>query len=93
MRSLLQVAKRGWCLMASLTAIADNFGENMVDEQNSFLKALVNSIVDAIVTFDVKGEIVDVNTSTNRIFGYSDRELIGRNVSILIPEADAHNHD
>ncbi len=60
---------------------------------DSLYRAIVDTAVDAIVTIDWNGAIRSVNHATERLFGYSAAELIGRNVNILMPEPYAGEHD
>jgi len=57
------------------------------------MRAILNTATDAIVTIDRNGTILRINPATERMFGYSKDELLGQNVSILMPEpyADEHN--
>lgn len=57
------------------------------------LEAIRNSAVDAIITIDERGRIEAVNPATEQMFGYSSDELLGRNVSILMPSPDRERHD
>ena len=50
--------------------------------------AIVNTAVDAIITFDETGLIRSTNPATGRIFGFEEAELIGRDVGVLIPDED-----
>lgn len=59
----------------------------------SKLEAILNSAVAAIITIDTRGLIDSVNPATERIFGYTARELIGQNVRILMPEPFHSEHD
>src|SRR5574343_1053412 len=45
------------------------------------VQAISDNVLDAIVTSDEKGNIISVNKSTERIFGWSSAELIGQNVA------------
>jgi len=56
------------------------------------IRAIMDTVLDGIVTIDEDGLIVSANLSVERIFGYSLSELIGAPVSMLMPEPDAANH-
>lgn len=59
----------------------------------SWTEAVVEAAIDAIITIDEYGRIEFVNTSVQRMFGYSAEELIGQNISILMPEPHRSLHD
>jgi PAS domain S-box-containing protein len=59
----------------------------------SMLDAILQSAVGAIVTINTKGAIQTVNPATLGLFEYSEAELLGHNVSILMPEPDRARHD
>lgn len=56
-------------------------------------RAILQSMVDGMVTIDSKGKILHVNNAITRLFGYQPKELIGSNVRILMPEPDRTAHD
>ncbi|HSR53142.1 MAG TPA: PAS domain S-box protein [Acidobacteriota bacterium] len=56
-------------------------------------RAIVENVIDGIITINSGGIIQSLNSSALRIFGYREGELEGRNVSILMPEEDAGKHD
>lgn len=62
-------------------------------EQAAILRAILNTAVDAIITIDEQGMMRHVNAATERLFGYSRDELVGRNVSMLMPSPDREQHD
>ncbi|MEX2450147.1 MAG: PAS domain S-box protein [Rhodospirillales bacterium] len=55
---------------------------------------ILDTLPDAVVIADGKGTIVAVNERFVAIFGYDKKELVGRKIEILIPEAirDTHAH-
>lgn len=57
------------------------------------LRAIFNTVADAIITIDQRGNIVDLNHATLRLFGYAREELLGENVKILMPSPFREVHD
>lgn len=57
------------------------------------MRAIVHANIDAIVTINGFGKITTVNPATETMFGYSPDRLIGKNVSMLMPEPYASQHD
>jgi PAS domain S-box-containing protein len=56
-------------------------------------RALVESAVDAIVSADATGRIVSWNTAAERLLGYGADEVLGRPLTILIPEELREAHE
>ena len=56
-------------------------------------RAVMQAAVDAIITITDKGIVMDFNPAAERIFGYRADEVLGRNVSMLMPEPYRSNHD
>ncbi len=55
-------------------------------------QGVLATAVNAIVTISDQGLIETVNEATERIFGYTREEMIGRNVSMLMPEPYRSHH-
>jgi two-component system sensor kinase FixL len=53
---------------------------------SSELQALMDAAVDAVIIFDHRGCITACNGSAERLFGYARGELLGQDVSALMPE-------
>ncbi|MBF0324692.1 MAG: EAL domain-containing protein [Alphaproteobacteria bacterium] len=51
------------------------------------IRAIMDTVLDGILTIDEDGIIVSANLSVERIFGSSLAELIGANVAVLMPES------
>lgn len=57
------------------------------------LSAIVESVVEAIVTIDSKGTINTANSAADKLFGYASGEMIGQNVKILMTGDHSEHHD
>lgn len=57
------------------------------------LVALVKLAVDAIITIDDKGIVTTFNDAACAMFGYTEEEIVGNNVKILMHESDRQDHD
>jgi len=63
-------------------------------DQNSLLfDAIMEAAVDAIIVADAKGSMIRANAAALKLFGHNAEEMVGRNVSMLMPEAMAVLHD
>lgn len=64
-----------------------------LESANVRLNAILQTAVDGFVVVDTKGIIEEVNPAVSRLFGYSSSELIGQNVSLLMPSNERNMHD
>jgi two-component system sensor kinase FixL len=56
-------------------------------------RSIVDSAVDAILVIDHRGRIEEFNDAATRLFGYAAPEVLGQNVSMLMPEPYRREHD
>ena len=59
----------------------------------SEMRAVLDAAVDAVIIIDGRGLIETFNRAAERMFGYTMDEVLGRNISMLMPEPDRSNHD
>ncbi|MBI5451116.1 MAG: PAS domain S-box protein [Gammaproteobacteria bacterium] len=64
-----------------------------LEESEAKNRSILQTVADAIVTIDGQGIIESFNPAAEQIFGYARAEVIGRNVSLLMPEPYHSTHD
>jgi two-component system sensor kinase FixL len=62
-------------------------------ENAALLIAIIENAIDGIITIDERGNIETINPSACKLFEYLPEEVIGKNVSVLMPPADKQQHD
>lgn len=62
-------------------------------ENAALLHALVHNAIDGIITIDERGSVESINPSACRLFAYSEHEVLGNNIAMLMPSPDREDHD
>jgi len=57
------------------------------------VEAAIDSAVNAIIIIDEHGVVQKVNPATAKMFGFAHDEMLGQNISILMPEPHRADHD
>ncbi|MBF0373687.1 MAG: PAS domain S-box protein, partial [Alphaproteobacteria bacterium] len=71
-----------------LTAMA-----KALERDHGRMQAVLEAAVDGVVIIDARGTVESINSAVERIFGYTAEEVVGRNVSFLMPEPYRSQHD
>ncbi len=66
--------------------------EETLRRSEAEIRAVLDTAVDGIITIDKRGILQSFNPAAARIFGYSSDEVIGQNLTILMPEPDGSQH-
>ena len=77
-------------VMQDITTIKKS--EEEIRESEKRLQAVTNSAIDSIMTIDETGIIIGWNPAAEKMFGYSEREIISHPMEFLIPERYLDGH-
>jgi PAS domain S-box-containing protein len=67
--------------------------EQQLRSSDARWQSVIESAVDGIVVIDAKGRIEAFNPAAERLFGYTEAELVGQNVNVLMPSPYHQEHD
>ena len=59
----------------------------------SRLQAIIETSIEGIITTDDAGIIQSFNPAAEKIFSYNEDEVIGKNISMLMPSPYQEQHD
>ena len=79
-------------------AVADDDDtEGLSEREHSLEQALLGSILatvpDALIVIDMAGRIVSFSAAAQRMFQYAETDVLGENISMLMPSPDRERHD
>jgi PAS domain S-box-containing protein len=57
------------------------------------LNSVIETAIDGIITIDTRGRIESINPAVTKLFDYTEEDLIGKNVSVLMPNPYHDQHD
>jgi PAS domain S-box-containing protein len=83
-------------LLDTMTSVGRQIGlaveraraEQALRESMARKTAMLDAAFDAIITMDAEGLVVEVNSATERIFGYRAADMVGRELAALIVPPD-----
>lgn len=67
--------------------------ENALAGRERHLNSILATVPDAMIVIDECGAISSFSAAAERLFGYTETEVLGVNVRILMPEPDRGRHD
>ena len=57
------------------------------------ISSIMESVVDGIINIDSNGMVQSMNPAAERLFGYKEKEMTGKNVNLLMPSPYHAEHD
>ena len=85
------LAKANEALQLKITRHQES--EQALRDSEEQMRAVVHTAVEGIITIDQRGIIQSINPAAERTFGYAAAEVVGQNVSLLMPGPDRQEHD
>ena len=80
-------------LVAMDNVTEQNQARKALVDREARLNAILNAVPEAIITMDAKGIVTSYSPSAAQILGFTQSEVVGRNVNMLIPEPGQQSHD
>ena len=65
----------------------------VVSGAEEHLRSILATVPDAMILIDERGTILSFSTAAEKMFGYAENEVVGENVSMLMPSPDRERHD
>lgn len=91
------VANRGLSLfviwVTGILCLLQKKETEALSDSEMFRHSIMDAIYDALIVIDATGTIIYFNQSATRCFGYSDSEIVGKNLNLLMPEPHKSRHD
>ena len=68
-------------------------GTEGIYAREAHLRSILETVPDAMIIIDEHGLILSFSAAAERMFGFSEDEVLGENVSMLMPSPDRERHD
>ncbi len=77
-----------WQMVTNLKQIKGDLEKSQLQ-----LQAIIYNVMDGIITINELGAIQGFNPASEQIFGYTQQEVLGNNLKMLMPEPNRSAHD
>lgn len=67
--------------------------ESVIEAREGQLRSILATVPDAMIVIDAAGVITSFSSAAERLFGWTEGEVVGSKVEILMPEPDRSAHD
>lgn len=82
-------------LMQALKEMTDSLVKTIgqLHDSEAYISSLMNNLIEGVISTNEYGVIETFNPAAEKMFGYTGSEIIGQNVSLLMPKSDRNQHD
>jgi diguanylate cyclase (GGDEF)-like protein/PAS domain S-box-containing protein len=77
-----------WQMVTNLKQIKGD-----LEKSQNQLQSIISNVMDGIITINESGEIQGFNPAAEQIFGYTQQEVAGKKLGLLMPEPNRSAHD
>ena len=77
-----------WQMVTNLKQIKGD-----LEKSQNQLQSIIRNVMDGIITINESGEIQGFNPAAEEIFGYLQQEVLGKKLTMLMPEPERSSHD
>lgn len=60
--------------------------------EEAVLRSILSTVPDAMIVIDASGRIISFSSAAERMFQYSEAEVLGEDISMLMPSPDREQH-
>lgn len=80
-------------LMQALKEMNNNLVKiiGQLHDSEAYIRSLLNNLIEGVISTNEYGVIETFNPAAEKMFGFTGSEIIGQNVSLLMPESDQHD--
>jgi diguanylate cyclase (GGDEF)-like protein/PAS domain S-box-containing protein len=79
-------------LLSRIDVTEQTIAQRALAEKEEYLRSIMGTVVDAIITADEKGNIETANAAVEQVFGYTPETLVGQDIGMLLSPEDRPNH-
>ena len=78
---------------AEETSAAIENATTELERREQHLRSILATVPNAMIVIDERGMITSFSAAAEEMFGFAEREVLGENVSMLMPSPDREQHD
>ncbi len=80
-------------LATGIDVTEKNLNEEALSENKAFLRSIIDVSPEAVITINEDGAIISFSKQAQEMFGHKEADVLGKNISMMMPEPDKSKHD